>query len=292
MKKLNKILLGLFIYVSFFTLISDTAKGEIYSEIIHFSTNESIIDGKTGRIEFSARIRVTSDTKAQNQYLQLFEDNSSANYFIKSIIRADKTRNGSKIWFKNDRQDITDTVEMNITGTLIFNWEKMRKSSRMVTRIGAVYVENGNESKKIGNIDIDLGKDIKIISTLKVNVKEHMNFGTIIAGQRADTSTSMGTPTKVEIEGVAERNVKITIPGTVILKNESGGKLTAELRFGNKEKSSREKNSQTIEKKLEQRSGEKNIGTTDIEINGKLSTNQKDRGNYKGTFIVRVEYED
>lgn len=292
MGKLNKIIICLFTYMSFLMFTSVIAKAEAYSEIIYFSTNESIIDGKTGRIEFSAKIRVTSDIETKNQYLQIFEDNTSSNYFIKSIVQVDKAKSGSKIWFRDEKQEATDTVEINVTGTLIFNWEKMKRNSKMMIRIGGVYIENGNESRKIGNIDVDLGKNIEIISTLKVNVKEHMNFGTVIAGQKADTENSTGTPARVEIEGVAERNVKIIIPNEAILKNENGKELIAELRFGNGEKGSREKNYQVTEKKLIQKNREKNIGTIEVEINGRLSTNKNDRGNYKGAFIVRVEYED
>ena len=47
----------------------------------------------------------------------------------------------------------------------------------------------GNKKVEVENIDINL-ENLNIISILKVKVKKNMDFGTIIAGEKADTKES------------------------------------------------------------------------------------------------------
>ncbi len=293
MRKLSKILFCLFIYMSFFISAYSVHKEDVYSEVITFSTNNSIIEGKTGIINFSARVKVTPNIVIKHQYLRIEDDDVSSDKFIKAIEVRNQHAN-NHVNFKNDKEENTKSVELNITGKLIFDWTKFNKNSSMIIKIAGMYAGNGNADKahKIGNVYINLGDYINIISSLKVNVKEHMDFGTIIAGQKADTSEPSRTPAKIEVEGIINKNVKIMIPETTDIKNESGDTLKVNLRFGNGEMTKREKSYLTVQKNLNQKSGKENIGITEtVVINGALQTKQSSRGNYKGAFTVRVEYE-
>lgn len=292
MRKLSKILFCLFIYMSFFISAYSAAIENVYSEILSFSTNDPVIEGKTGRIGFSAIIRVTPSTVTKHQYLTIEEENISSRFL--NVIDL-KNKNGNHhINFKVNGNTAEESLELNLTGTLVFNWAEFNKNSQMQIKIGSIYVGAGNINKadKIGNVYINLGDYINIISSLKVNVKEHMDFGTIIAGQKADTSEPSRTPAKIEVEGIINKNVKIMIPETTDIKNESGDTLKVNLRFGNGEMTKREKSYLTVQKNLNQKSGKENIGITEtVVINGALQTKQSSRGNYKGAFTVRVEYE-
>lgn len=292
MRKLSKILFCLFIYMSFFVSAYSAAIENVYSEILSFSTNDPVIEGKTGRIGFSAIIRVTPSTVTKHQYLTIEEENISSRFL--NVIDL-KNKNGNHhINFKVNGNTAEESLELNLTGTLVFNWAEFNKNSQMQIKIGSIYVGVGNINKadKIGNVYINLGDYINIISSLKVNVKEHMDFGTIIAGQKADTSEPSRTPAKIEVEGTINRNVIIMIPETTDIKNESGDTLKVNLRFRNGEMTKREKSYLTVKKNLNQKSGKENIGITEtVVINGALQTKQSSRGNYKGAFTVRVEYE-
>lgn len=292
MRKLSKILFCLFIYMSFFISAYSAAIENVYSEILSFSTNDPVIEGKTGRIGFSAIIRVTPSTVTKHQYLTIEEENISSRFL--NVIDL-KNKNGNHhINFKVNGNTAEESLELNLTGTLVFNWAEFNKNSQMQIKIGSIYVGVGNINKadKIGNVYINLGDYINIISSLKVNVKEHMDFGTIIAGQKADTSEPSRTPAKIEVEGTINRNVIIMIPETTDIKNESGDTLKVNLRFRNGEMTKREKSYLTVKKNLNQKNGKENIGITEtVVINGALQTKQSSRGNYKGAFTVRVEYE-
>lgn len=292
MKKIKKILFCLLIYMSFLTLVYSAAIENVYSEILSFSTNDPIIEGKTGRIGFSAIVRVTPSTVTRYQYLAIEEENISSRFI--NVIDL-KNKNGNHhINLKVNGNIVEESLELNLTGTLVFNWTEFNKNSQMLIKIGSIYVEedNINKADKIGNIYINLGDYINIISALKINVKENMDFGTIIAGQRADTKESSRTPAKIEIEGIINRDVKIMIPETVTIENEEKDVLEVKLSFGNAERTKKEKNYLAIEKNLNQKSGKENIGTTEtVVINGLLQTKKHSRGNYKGVFTVRVEYE-
>lgn len=292
MKKIKKILFCLLVYMSFLTLTYSAAIENVYSEVLSFSTNDPIIEGKTGRIGFSITIRVTPSTVTKHQYLTIEEENISSRFV--NVIDL-KNKNGNHhINFKVNGNTVEESLELNLTGTLVFNWAEFNKNSQMLIKIGGIYVGEGNINKadKIGNVYINLGGYINIISALKINVKENMDFGTIIAGQRADTKEPSRTPAKIEVEGVINRDVKIMIPETVAIENEEKDTLEVKLSFGNAERTKREKNYLVIEKNLNQKSGKENIGTTEtVIINGLLQTKNSSRGNYKGAFTVRVEYE-
>ena len=119
-----------------------------------------------------------------------------------------------------------------------------------------------------------------------------MDFGTIIAGQKASTRESSRTPAEIDVEGTSGQRVKITIPKSAEIKNSSGDILLVDLQFRNTQNMSDLGDKKSIVKNIafENKNG---IGKTDIiKIDGNIATKTNSRGNYKGVFTVRVEYEN
>lgn len=266
----------------------------IQTDMLSFNCNEAIIEGITTRVGFSARLRVKTDSGANNQYVDL---KRVQGYEKNKVIKIEKINimeiNSTQMKFSKDKNgNLIDTLEFNVNGNLVFHWNNIKKGYSKQVTIGAVYSMLGNKKVEVGNIDINL-ENLNIISILKVNVKKNMDFGTIIAGEKADTKESFRTPAQVEIEGVNGSDIKITIPQKVEIKNSSGDSLLVNLRFGEGKKLKEDGQNKSIVKKILSKDSKYNIGKTDlIEINGSVTTKRGNEGNYKGIFTVRVEYED
>lgn len=266
----------------------------IQTDMLSFNCNEAIIEGITTRVGFSARLRVKTDSGANNQYVDL---KRVQGYEKNKVIKVEKINimetNSTRMKFPKDKNgNLIDTLEFNINGNLVFHWNNIKKGYSKRITIGAVCSMIGNKKVEIENIDINL-ENLNIISILKVKVKKNMDFGTIIAGEKADTKESYRTPAQIEVEGVSESNVKITIPQKVEIKNSKGDSLLVNLRFREPTQLKEEGQNKSIVKKVLSKGSKYDIGKTDlIEIDGSVATRKGNEGNYKGLFTVRVEYED
>lgn len=262
--------------------------------MLSFNCNEAIIEGITTRVGFSARLRVKTDSGANNQYVDL---KRVQGYEKNKVIKVEKINimetNSTRMKFPKDKNgNLIDTLEFNINGNLVFHWNNIKKGYSKRITIGAVCSMIGNKKVEVENIDINL-ENLNIISILKVKVKKNMDFGTIIAGEKADTRESSRTPAQIEVEGVSESNVKITIPQKVEIKNSKGDSLLVNLRFREPTQLKEEGQNKSIVKKVLSKGSKYDIGKTDlIEIDGSVATRKGNEGNYKGLFTVRVEYED
>lgn len=266
----------------------------IQTDMLSFNCNEAIIEGITTRVGFSARLRVKTDSGANNQYVDL---KRVQGYEKNKVIKVEKINimetNSTRMKFPKDKNgNLIDTLEFNINGNLVFHWNNIKKGYSKRITIGAVCSMIGNKKVEVENIDINL-ENLNIISILKVKVKKNMDFGTIIAGEKADTRESSRTPAQIEVEGVSESNVKITIPQKVEIKNSKGDSLLVNLRFREPTQLKEEGQNKSIVKKVLAKGSKYDIGKTDlIEIDGSVATRKGNEGNYKGLFTVRVEYED
>lgn len=266
----------------------------IQTDMLSFNCNEAIIEGITTRVGFSARLRVKTDSGANNQYVDL---KRVQGYEKNKVIKVEKINimetNSTRMKFPKDKNgNLIDTLEFNINGNLVFHWNNIKKGYSKRITIGTVCSMIGNKKVEVENIDINL-ENLNIISILKVKVKKNMDFGTIIAGEKADTKESSRTPAQIEVEGVSESNVKITIPQKVEIKNSKGDSLLVNLRFREPTQLKEEGQNKSIVKKVLAKGSKYDIGKTDlIEIDGSVATRKGNEGNYKGLFTVRVEYED
>ena len=266
----------------------------VQTDMLSFNCNEAIIEGITTRVGFSARLRVKTDSGANNQYVDL---KRVQGYEKNKVIKVEKINimetNSTRMKFPKDKNgNLIDTLEFNINGNLVFHWNNIKKGYSKRITIGAVCSMIGNKKVEVENIDINL-ENLNIISILKVKVKKNMDFGTIIAGEKADTRESSRTPAQIEVEGVNESNVKITIPQKVEIKNSKGDSLLVNLRFREPTQLKEEGQNKSIVKKVLSKGSKYDIGKTDlIEIDGSVATRKGNEGNYKGLFTVRVEYED
>lgn len=285
--EIKNLIFLIFIYLLTFSLLRAAQ-----TDIISFYTNEAIIEGVTPRVEFAANLRVKTNKIGNNQYIDLkYFQHYNKNSFIQceniqvvgassNILKFQKEKNGA----------IKDILEFRIKGELIFHWKRYKKNQHKHIRLGKVYLIINHNKKEVGKIDIVLD-DLNIVSLLKINVKNHMDFGTIIAGKRADTREAERNPARLEIEGTTGKRVKITIPQTTKIENGNGDALDVELRF--REKSKQEGANKSIVKEILYENSKNDIGKTDvIEIDGSVTTRRQSHGNYKGIFTVRVEYEN
>ena len=266
----------------------------IQTDMLSFNCNEAIIEGITTRVGFSVRLRVKTDSGANNQYVDL---KRVQGYEKNKVIKVEKINimetNSTRMKFPKDKNgNLIDTLEFNINGNLVFHWNNIKKGYSKRITIGTVCSMIGNKKVEVENIDINL-ENLNIISILKVKVKKNMDFGTIIAGEKADTRESSRTPAQIEVEGVSESNVKITIPQKVEIKNSKGDSLLVNLRFREPTQLKEEGQNKSVVKKVLSKGSKYDIGKTDlIEIDGSVATRKGNEGNYKGLFTVRVEYED
>ena len=279
MRKNIKYLLFLGIFLLTFLSIRATT-----TDVLSFYTNKPIIAGITTRVEFIADLRVKSKNINKNKYI-CFEDceKYNRNPFIKSENIKILGKNSTSINFSDNR----DTLEFRIKGTLIFYWNKYNKNYPKKITLGKIY----SNKKEIGTIDIILDR-LNIISILKINVKNHMNFGTIVAGQKASTREFSRIPAEIEVVGTSEQIVKVTIPTSTEIKNNSGDSLLVNLKFRENQNIKNSYGKESIIKNILFKNSKNGIGKTNpIKIDGSIVTKQKNCGIYKGTFIIRVEYE-
>ncbi|WP_293958745.1 DUF4402 domain-containing protein [uncultured Fusobacterium sp.] len=263
----------------------------VQTDILSFYCNETIIERVTTRAEFRANLRVRTDSIAENQYIG-FKDLKG--YDKNSFIKVENVRvlgtNSDKIKFEKDENgNIKDTLEFNIKGNLVFHWNNEKNSNLRQVKLGKVY----QKLNSISNGDVEIILDnLEITPILKVNVTNHMDFGTIVAGQKADTKEPWRTPAQLEIEGASGKNVKILIPQTTEIKNQEGDRILVDLRFRNKVEV-KEGNNKSITERIKDKGSGDSIGKTDtVVIDGSVTTEKENHGNYKGMFIVRVEYEN
>ena len=117
-----------------------------------------------------------------------------------------------------------------------------------------------------------------------------MDLGKGIAGNALDTSRGDGHPAKIEATGERGKNVKFKIinPNDIKITNSKGNSLNVNVWF--------EENKQV---ELVRNLREKSTGNSlyegkvsDIKIHGRCQSETTSRGKYRGTFIVRAEYDD
>lgn len=287
--KIKKHMILLWLYFLVFISIQG-----VQTDIISFHCNDAIIERVTTRAEFSAKLRVRTDSGVKNQYIEFKElKGYEESNFIKVENICIMGNNSNYIKFLKDKDgNLKDTLEFTIKGNLVFYWDKAKDKWLKQVRLGKVYYRLDQNSKEVGTVDIRLD-NLNIISILRVNIKKNMDFGTIVAGQKADTREALRSSAQLEIEGASGTKVKVTIPQTTEIKNRLGDSLLVNLRFRDSYKSKNESCYKSITKEILSKNLRGNIGKTDlIEIDGSIATKRESLGNYKGVFTVRVEYED
>lgn len=254
----------------------------ISTDVLSFYTDRPLIEGITTRIEFTTDLRIKTDNTNKGQYIDFKDcEKYNRNPFIKYENIKILGKNSTSINFSDNR----DTLEFRIKGTLIFHWNNYNKNYQKKITLGKIY----SNKKEIGTIDIVLDK-LNIVSSLKVNVRNHMDFGTIVSGQKASTKELSRTPAEIEIAGSSGQQVKITIPNSIEIKNNTGDSLLVNLQFRENQNLNNSSGKKNIVKNI--LPAKNGVGKTDlIKIDGSVTTKQKNYGTYKGTFIVRIEYE-
>ncbi len=293
MKKINRIFICFFVYLMCFININAEYLADIIGGKIYLS--EPVVEGITSRVKFSVRLRVEpsgeNTTKQQHIDLKEWKWGDISNSFITVENLKNESGSSNKVFFK-EKGETLEAVEFTLSGSFLFDWNNKDKFGNRV-KIGEMYSGNGNGNNSfLGNVYLNLGKDdIEIVSSLGVKVLQDMDFGTIIAGTTGDTHTS-GNPAKVEAKGLMDSDVKIIIPQNTLITNERNEFLTVALSFEEKEKILAEGNNQSTVRKVKNKIGERNVGTTDeVAIHGRVKTSKNSKGIYTGEFKVRVEYD-
>ena len=265
------------------------AYSKIYrGEFINISTNESLIIGKTSRLNFEMTLIVEGEDVTQDDFCSFFKE--KGNDFVKitnlEIKNSKYLRKGNNIYFSDKNYNLSRKLELPITGTLIFTWNKNTNSVKnRVEELNLGYV-NGEQNPIILSLYVS---ELDPINNIKVEVLEDMNLGTVFSGERLSTknSNSNGTPAKLSIEGEYNKKIKITIPENMSISNKKNENLNVRLSF-------RENNSNILEKLLNTSTGklkdEQNIVLDEILIDGECQSNKTSSGLYEGSFVVRVEY--
>lgn len=256
-------------------------------------TKEDVIKNGTGVIDFEiTEITIKAKSNTKDTYFEVDNNIETANEnFIKGqklkVTNVTKgVQNGNQIYFKDNENNSIDTIKFSLKGTLIFNWKETNKNPNLA--IG--YRREENHNKNTSNyITVNLS-DVKPITLLKINVKEDLNLGKGIAGTVLDTSKGSGSPAIVEATGEYGKNVKFKIlsPENIKITSVKNSKesLKVDVWF--------EQNHLTeLQENLNEKTNLEYIGKTpDIKIHGKCQSNSNNHGIYKGSFIVRVEYDD
>lgn len=177
---------------------------------------------------------------------------------------------------KDENGNFQDTLEFNIKGNLVFYWDKEKSNSLKRVKLGKVR-EKLTRSSSVVEAIVDT---LTVKEPLTIKVINHMDFGTIVVGSRANAKT----PAEIEVGGSDGSFIQVTIPKTVDISNKSNDKLTVELKFKDKtEEISGEEKFITETIKTE--------GKTDkIIIDGSVNTSGINEGVYEGKFTVRVRY--
>lgn len=265
------------------SLISTLTYSQIYkSEVLDISTNESLIIGKTNRLNFHMSIVVDGNNASYDDYVKLNVEDTDFIKVVNLHIKNNKykgTSDGISFVDRNDR--LNDEMELTISGTFIFNWNKNKRNINRIEDVKIGYVSSEHNPIILSLPIIYLNP----ISNVKVEVVEDMDLGTVFAGEKL--STKQGTPAKIRIEGVKDKSVKITIPNNIMITNSKNESLDVKLSLRDNGKSELIKEFNTDNGKPKDNSV---IVLDDILIDGESQTNKTSNGLYEGSFVVRIEY--
>ncbi|MHD0316590.1 hypothetical protein [Fusobacterium sp. THCT1E2] len=258
-------------------------------------TKEDVIKNQTQIVNFEiSEVTIRAKNNTKDTFFQVTNTETTNENFINGqnlkITNISKgIGNENRVYFKDNENNSIDTIKFSLKGTLIFNWKENNKKPDLA--IGYRGEENNirRTSNANNHITIDLS-DVKPITLLKINVREHLNLGKGIAGSVLDTSEGTGSPAIVEATGEYGKNVKFKILNPENIKITSiknyQDSLKVDVWFENSK-------SKTIKKNLNENTNETYTGkVSDIKIHGRCQSNSNSRGIYKGSFIVRVEYDD
>lgn len=265
------------------SLISTLTYSQIYrSGVLDISTNESLIIGKTNRLNFNMSIVVDGNDANYDDFVKLNIEDTDFIKIIDIHIKNNKYKkfiDGISFVDRNDR--LNDKMELTISGTFIFNWNKNKRDINRIENIKIGYV-NSEQNPLVLSLPIIY---LNPISNVKVEVVEDMDLGTIFSGEKL--STKNGTPAKIRIEGVNGKSVKIIIPENIKITNSKNDNLSVNLSLRDNGKSEIIKEFNTDNGKPKDSS---TIVLDDILIDGESQTNKTSNGLYEGSFVVRVEY--
>lgn len=277
--------------VLFFVIVYMGSFSKVYkADFIKINKIEDLIVGKTTRLDFEMNIVVPREEFGEEDFF--YFSNGMGNQFLKIINIDFKSfqykKIGNKIYFKDNlKEKIVKELDLKFSGTMIFDWkDSSDKTFKTLESLEIGYITNRTNPILL---DFDL-MTLNPINDVQVKVIEDMNLGVVFAGERLSTknSQSNGHPAKIEIKGKNKKRVIIKIPKITKIINEKKDSLDVNLSF-------RENNSQVLIKEFNKDKGnEENNGMVslkDILIDGESETSIKNRGNYEGNFIVRVEYE-
>lgn len=234
----------------------------------------------------------------ENSYFEFSKGNIGNEIISMENIQIDSSENKvdkdkKRIYFKY-RQGIGYFVKVNISGKLIFHWDKISKETwpqglmdnNRIIKIGEIHKANGIfiEDREVFLVL----PGMKISEPLNVKVDRHMNLGKGMAGELFKTNggTTGGTPAIISLTGGEKEKVRIIIPKTTLIRNNSSGD-TIKVKLDFKDKATDDIDRMVLDKRFE--NGNK---IENIEINGEMQTNKSNIGKYTGTFKVRAEYID
>lgn len=265
------------------SLISTLTYSQIYkSEVLGISTNENLIIGKTNRLNFHMSIVVDGNNASYDDYVKLNVEDTDFIKVVNLHIKNNKYRSTSDgISFVDRNNRLNEKIELSVSGTFIFNWNKNKRNINRIEDIKIGYVSSEHNPIILSLPIVSLNP----ISNVKVEVIEDMDLGTVFAGEKL--STKQGTPAKIRIEGVKDKSVKITIPNNIMITNSKNESLDVKLSLRDNGKSELIKEFNTDNGKPKDNS---TIVLDDILIDGESQTNKMSNGLYEGSFVVRVEY--
>lgn len=139
-------------------------------------------------------------------------------------------------------------------------------------------------------VSLNLTNYITFISHVEVKVNKDMNLGTGIAGTTLDTHGNGGYAV-VEVTGEVGKNIKLSIIDYKNIKISNGkDSLSVEVKFDENQSTDPYIFRQTLP--FSSPSNEYTSNIDNIKIHGSCKSNTGSRGVYKGSFTVRVEYDD
>lgn len=265
------------------SLISTLTYSQIYkSEVLDISTNENLIIGKTNRLNFHMFIVVDGNNVGYDDYVKLNVEDTDFIKVVNLHIKNNQYRSTSDgISFVDRNNNLNEKIELSVSGTFIFNWNKNRRNIDRIENIKIGYVSNEQNPLLLSLPILYLNP----ISNVKVEIIEDMDLGTVFAGEKL--STKQGTPAKIRIEGVKDKSVKITIPSNIMITNSKNESLDVKLSLRDNGKSELIKTFNTDNGQPKDNSV---IVLDDILIDVESQTNKTSNGLYEGSFVVRVEY--
>lgn len=306
---MKKIILMMILFLLSFSYGFGDKPIEVSGGKIYLSSD--IIKNQTTRVNFTITDLVI-DTKGEGvrekAFFELFNDIKSVNHFIRvENAKLNSPENvidsSGRVWFKDKDGKLLDKIELNISGTFIFDWNKYKKN------------DEGNNILKFGNIKwgensgsrplvLNLKKDIEksIISKIQLQVIRDLHLGFGVAGETFDSEAGKGQsvnahPAEISIKcdtnniNKDKPEIELTIPKKVTIRNENGKTKNVYLRFRSKISggSFGEIKNDDNECEIEFTPNKENIT---IFIDGNMKTLEEDEnGVYTGTFVLRAEYD-